>query len=95
MAVAVNAAIGTSGKRVRSRCELAVLRAEIVAPFGDAMSLVDDQGRNAVRRLQPRQHLAFELGLQQPLRRDVQQLELAALAAWRTVAPSPRDRAMS
>ena len=29
--------------------------------------------------MQPRQHVAFELRLQQPLGRDVQQLELAAL----------------
>ena len=59
--------------------QLAVFRAEIVAPFRDAMRLVDDQRRNAVSRLQPRHDLAFEFRLQQPLRRDVQQLQLAAL----------------
>jgi hypothetical protein len=29
------------------------------------MSFVDDEGRDALSRLQSRQHLAFELGLQQ------------------------------
>ena len=95
VAVAVNAADRYVGEARAQPMQLAVLRAEIVAPFGDAMSLVDDQGRNAVGRVQPRQNLAFELGLQQALRRDVQQLQLAAIAAWRSVAPSPRARAMN
>ena len=67
------------GETCAQPMELAVFRAEIVTPFGDAMSLVDDQGRNAVGCLQPRHDIAFELGLQQALRRDVQQLQLAAI----------------
>ena len=79
VAVAVNAASRYVGEARAQPMELAVFRAEIVAPFGDAMSLVDDQRRNSVSCVQPRQHIAFELGLQQALRRDVQQLQLAAL----------------
>ena len=64
--------------------QLAILRTEIVAPLRNAMSLVDDQGGNAVGSLQPRHDLAFEFGLQQPLRSDVQQLQLAALQPGET-----------
>ena len=45
-AVAVSASRGTPGKRIEQQAELAVVGAEIVAPFGHAVRLVDREQRN-------------------------------------------------
>ena len=77
--VVARARIGGRGQRdARHAGELlgqtrkpAVLRAELVSPLRDAMRLVDREQRQP----QPRQPLQRAVG-QQPLRRDVQQVEL-------------------
>ena len=95
VAVAVKAAIGTSGKPRAQAMELAILRTEVMTPVRNAMRLVDDQRGNAARGMNPRQDFAFELGLQQPLGRHVQQLELAALEAREPPRHLGRVRARS
>ena len=68
------------GKRVEQRPEQPVIGPEIVAPFADAMRLVDrDQRQRSRARASWRKRLAGR-----PLRRDVEQVELAALAAARS-----------
>ncbi len=70
-AVAVSATRGTPGKRSRQAGQLAVFRAELVAPLRDAMRLVDREQRE----LQARQPLHRAVA-QQPFGRDVEQVEL-------------------
>ena len=63
-------------KGIHQRPQQAVIRAEVVAPFGDAMRLVD--GEEADRRL--RQQLA-EMRLARAFGRDVEQVEVARAEA--------------
>ena len=70
-AVAVSAMRGTPGNCSARHARLAVFRAELVAPLRDAMRLVDREQRE----LQARQPLQRAVR-QQPLRRDVEQIEL-------------------
>ena len=63
---------GTPGNSSAMRGELAILRAEVVAPLADAMRLVDGEQRD----LDVREHLQ-EARRRQPLGRDIEQVELA------------------
>ena len=72
VAVAVSAMRGTSGQRSCSSRERQVVGPEVVAPLGDAVRLVDGEQRDrpAVEQPQRGRH-------PQPLRREVEQVELA------------------
>ena len=59
------------------RAEAAVVGAEVVAPVGDAVGLVDHQ--QAAGRREPRQHLVAEAGVVEPLRAHEQDVDLAGL----------------
>ena len=84
-AVAVSASRGTPAKRIEQRPQLAIVGAEIVAPFADAMRLVDREQRQSAPAEQ-----AAETPRSRALRRDVKQVELAGAEARRS---SPRARA--
>ena len=70
------------GKKLPQLRELAVFRTEIVSPFADAMRLVHGQ-QTHVPTLQIRKHARQH----QPLRREVEQAELAVVQA---AQPRPR-----
>ena len=59
------------------RAEAAVVGAEVVAPVGDAVGLVDHQ--QAAGRGEPGQHLVAEARVVEPLRADQQDVDLAGL----------------
>ena len=60
-----------AGKAVRQTCQLAIFGAELVAPLRDAMRLVDREQRERQARQPIHRAVA-----QQPLGRDIQQIEL-------------------
>ena len=62
-----------------------VVGPEVVAPVGDAVGLVDDEQSAALA--DHRQHLAAELLVRQPLRRDQQHVHLVHLELLFDVAP--------
>ena len=89
VAVAVSAMNGTSGKRSRKARELPVLGPEVVAPFADAMRLVDRDQVDV-----PALQLGEEAGEHQPLGRDVEEPEFAVAKAAQPRAclrPSSRE----
>ena len=59
----------------QQRAQAAVVGAEVVAPVGDAVGLVDHQ--QAARRGQARQHLVAEAGVVEPLGAHQQHVDLA------------------
>ncbi len=70
------------GKGIEQRTQLAVVGAEIVAPFGNAMRLVDGEQAQGRRRQQIAEgRLAGSLG------RDVEQVELAGAKGVLRLAP--------
>ena len=71
-AVAVSAMRGTSGKRSAISRQADIFRAEVVAPLRHAMRLVDGEQRDP-RPVEQREAARR----QQPLRRDVEQVEIA------------------
>ena len=73
-AVAVSASRGTSRIVVEQRLQLPIVGPEIVAPFADAMRLVDRDQRQVHAAHQPPERIA-----RRPFRRDIKQVELAAL----------------
>ena len=81
-AVAVSAMRGTSGKRSCSTASSQIFGAEVVAPLRHAVRLVDREQRESAARQQ-----LEEARRQQPLGRDVEQVELA-----RRAAPARRAR---
>ena len=60
------------------RRELPVIRPEIMPPFRDAMRLVDDERIDAAPRAEPCQRTFEELAKHEPLRRQIDQLVVAA-----------------
>ena len=75
-AVAVSAMRGTPGKRSREHRELQVLGPEVVAPLRHAVRLVDREQRDARGVAELVEQAEERLG-EQPLGRDVEQVELA------------------
>ena len=73
-AVAVSARRGTSTLSIEQRPELAVVRAEIVAPLADAMRLVDRDEREV-----PAADQAAEGFASGAFWSDIEQVELAGL----------------
>ena len=71
-AVAVSASRGTSRMRVEQRPQQAIIGAEVVAPFADAMRFVDRDQRQRHAVEQPAETVG-----RRPLRRDIEQVELA------------------
>ena len=71
-AVAVSAMRGTCGTALAQHGELEILGAEVVAPLRDAVRLVDREQRERQRSSQARKP-----SVEQPLRRDVEQVERA------------------
>ncbi len=71
-AVAVSAMRGTRGEPLGENLELAVFGTEVVAPLGDAVRLVDGEQRQLRAREQRQRPL-----LQQPLGRDIEDIEAA------------------
>ena len=59
------------------RAEAAVVGAEVVAPVGDAVGLVDDE--QAAGRGQAREHLVAEAGVVEPLGADEQHVDLTGV----------------
>ena len=59
------------------RAEPSVVGAEVVAPVGDAVGLVDDE--QAAGRRQPREHLVAEAGVVEPLGADEQHVDLTGV----------------
>ena len=76
VAVAVSAITGTPGKMFAQRGKLAVFRAEIVAPFADAMRFVNREQIHV-----PLFQIVEKPGQHQPFRRDVKQPEFAVVQA--------------
>ncbi len=64
-------AVGELGQQ---RADPAVVGAEVVAPVGDAVGLVDDE--QSAGRGQPRQHLVAEPWVVEPLRADQEDVDL-------------------
>ena len=76
LAVAVVASTGMPVGQVGEQgADAAVVGAEVVAPVGDAVRLVDHQ--QAAGRGQPGQHLVAEAGVVEPLGADQQHVDLA------------------
>ena len=89
LAVAVVASTGMPVGQVGEQgADPAVVGAEVVAPVGDAVRLVDDQ--QAAGRGQPRQHLVAEAGVVEPLGADQQHVDLAGVDLRRGSAATAR-----
>ena len=87
-AVAVSAAIGTSGKRSPQPAQVLVFRPEGRPPLGDAMRLVDDEQRHR----QPGQRRQHRIG-HQPFRRHVEKTVSPTAARRQAAMLSPRSLA--
>ena len=80
-AVAVSASRGTSRCWSSKRQQQPIVGPEIMAPFADAMRLVDREQRDVGFLQQPRETLG-----RRPLGRDIEQVELGHRAARRRIA---------
>ena len=73
VALAVKAAMGSSGNALAQAAQLAVFGTEFVAPFGDAVRFVDGEKRDRARACSQ----AMRVLARQPLGRKIQQAILA------------------